>query len=261
MQQSSVDLSVVIPAYNEERRIGKTLGEIERFFGERGDRFEVIVVDDGSTDGTRELVGGLAERSEHLELRWLPANRGKGAAIREGVMASRGSRVLFTDADLSTPLSELSKLEAELEAGARIGIASRARRGAELRVRQPLYRVLMGKTFNKMVQLLATPGIADTQCGFKLFEGRAARRLFALAKIDGFGFDVEILFLARRAGYPVAEVPVVWVNDPYSTVHPVRDSLLTFLDLLRVRIHHYGPLPDHTFDPSNRDNRSCRDPS
>jgi dolichyl-phosphate beta-glucosyltransferase len=236
---SSVDLSIIIPTYNEERRLGPTLDETIAFFAGRGLSHEVLVVDDGSTDGT---IGVVRDHSEHggiLRLIPLPANRGKGAAVRSGMLASRGSMVLFTDADLSTPLAELGKLAAAIAAGADIAIASRAKRGAQLKKRQPLYRVLMGKTFNKMVQVAATPGIVDTQCGFKLFRGDLARRLFTVSRIDGFGFDVEILFLARRSGARIEEIPVVWINHPYSTVHPVRDSLLTFLDLVRIRIHRY----------------------
>ncbi len=243
------DLSVVIPAYNEERRIAKSLDEIVEFLGRRDGGCELIVVDDGSVDRTAQLVRSHAAFGDPLSLIELPANRGKGAAIREGVLASRGRLVLFSDADLSTPLGELAKLEAASAEGIEIAVASRACRGAELRERQPFYRVLMGKIFNKMVQLLATRGIADTQCGFKLFDGDIARRLFTLSKIDGFGFDVEILFLARKAGFSISEIPVVWINDPHSTVHPVRDSLLTFLDLVRIRIHRYDPLPPSSTDP------------
>ncbi|MAE71162.1 MAG: glycosyl transferase [Gemmatimonadetes bacterium] len=239
----SPDLSLVIPAYNEQGRIASSLDAIADFLGRRDGDSELIVVDDGSVDGTARVVRSHAAFGGLLRLIQLPANRGKGAAIREGVLASRGRRVLFSDADLSTPLSELAKLEAALADGIEIAVASRARRGAELRERQPFYRVLMGKTFNKMVQLFATPGIADTQCGFKLFDGDVARRVFTLSKIDGFGFDVEILFLARTAGFSIREIPVVWINDPHSTVNPIRDSILTFLDLVRIRIHRYDPLP------------------
>lgn len=219
--------------------MGPALDEIVHFFDRWPGDYEVFVVDDGSEDATAELVRNHRTHPNPVQLIQHPANRGKGAAVRTGVMASRGHKVLFTDADLSTPLDQLDLLDAALTKGADIAIGSRAVRGARLTRRQPLYRVVMGKTFNKLVQLTATPGIVDTQCGFKLFRGDLARRLFTVSRIDGFGFDVEILFLARRTGHRIREIPVVWHNHPYSTVHPIRDSLLTLLDLIRVRINRY----------------------
>lgn len=227
-----IRLSVVIPAYNEEGRVAPTLRSVAGFLAAREGGFEILVVDDGSRDGTARAA---REAGVPLRILVLAANRGKGAAVREGILAARGERILFSDADLSTPIEDLPRLERALDQGAAVAFGSRSVPGSEVLLRQPLYRQTMGKVFNLFVRALVLPGVIDSQCGFKLFEGRAAREIFAKQRLRGFSFDVEVLFLARRLGFGLAEVPVRWTNSPASRVHPVRDSVRMLRDLLRVR--------------------------
>ena len=231
-------LSVVVPCYNEELRLPRTIEQIERYLGSRGDRYELILVDDGSADGTRRVMEEAAARNKSIRIVALPVNRGKGRALAEGVRVSRGDYVLVTDADLSTPIEELPKLEAALAAGAGVAIGSRAIKGSRVELSQPIYRVLMGKAFNIIVQLVLLPGIWDTQCGFKLFRGDIARDVFEGLTTDGFGYDPEVLYLAKRRGVRIAEVPVVWRNSAPTKVNAIRSSLDMFRHVLRIRFRH-----------------------
>lgn len=226
------ELSVVIPAYREALRLPASLVLLERYLVARGLTFELLVVDDGSPDSTSEAVSAL----ELPELRLLrhPDNRGKGAALRTGVLASRGSRVLLTDADLSTPIEELERLE-PLLGEAELVFGSRARPDSQVEVRQPWFRERMGKSFNGLLRLLGLAGMPDTQCGFKLLRGEVARELFADLTIERFAYDVELLWLARKRGYRVVDVGVRWRNSPDSRVHPVRDSARMLRDVLALR--------------------------
>ena len=237
-------MSVVIPAYDEAARILPTLERVREWLAANQPGSEIIVVDDGSSDETASRVEDFSARSGDdptIRCLRLPHNRGKGAAVRMGVLAADRPLLLYTDADLSTPIEEADKLVATLDGGADVAIGSRSVRGAQVEVRQPLYRVLMGKTFNKAMRLVTFLGVVDSQCGFKLFRRDVAHRLFAASRIDSFAFDVEILFLARQAGLSVAEVPVRWLNDARSTVHPLWDSLKMLEDVLRIRwIHRAG---------------------
>jgi dolichyl-phosphate beta-glucosyltransferase len=230
-----LDLSVVFPAYNEEARLEPTLRQGAGFVRERGLRAELIVVDDGSRDRTGALVLSLAEELPGLRLIRLAANRGKGHAVRTGVVNARGARVLFADADGATPMAELLRLEAALDAGADVAIGSRARASEEVRVRARLHRRVMGRAFHLLVSALTVSGFADTQCGFKLFSARAAHDLFSRMRMDGFSFDVELLLMARRRGYRVAEVPVNWTHVPGSRVNLVLDSARMAADLFVIR--------------------------
>lgn len=231
-----IALSVVIPAFDEAERIGPTLAAVRNHF-ESGDvPAEIIVVDDGSRDGTAARAEAALAGFAESRIVVLPANRGKGAAVRAGVLASRGDLVLFTDADLSTPIEELERFLPLIDAGADVVIGSRALPGSDVRVRQRALREGMGKLFNRLVRLLVLPGIPDTQCGFKLFRREAARRVFSETRIRGFGFDVEILALCARRGYRVFQVPVAWVNSPPSRVRLVRSSLGMIADLVRIRL-------------------------
>jgi dolichyl-phosphate beta-glucosyltransferase len=226
---------VVIPAYNEEQRLPRTIEQIEEYLDGRRVSYELIVVDDGSTDGTRQVMDAAAERNQRVRLEALPSNRGKGRALAAGVAVARGDEVLVTDADLSTPIDELEKLEAALKAGAGVAIASRAVRGSRVEVPQPIYRVLMGKVFNLIVQVVLLPGIWDTQCGFKLFRADVAHAVFAKLTTDGFGYDPEVLYLAKRRGVRIAEVPVVWRHSAPTKVMAIRSSLDMFKHVVRVR--------------------------
>jgi dolichyl-phosphate beta-glucosyltransferase len=229
-------LSVVVPCYNEEQRLPRTIEQIERYLDARGVSYELILVDDGSADRTRRVMDEAAARNKAVRIVALPENRGKGRALAEGVKVSRGEEVLVTDADLSTPIDELEKLEGALAAGAGVAIASRAVRGSRVELSQPFYRVLMGKVFNLIVQVVLLPGIWDTQCGFKLFRGDVAREVFPELTTDGFGYDPEVLYLAKKRAVRIAELPVVWRNSAPTKVMAVRSSLDMFRHVVQVRL-------------------------
>lgn len=231
---SRLALSVVIPAYNEASRIGKTLVEVRRYLDREQLEAEVLVVDDGSRDETVLVAEQHGEEDPRVRVLRLPENRGKGAAVRRGMLAAVGERVLFMDADLATPMEELKKLERALHAGVDIAIGSRGLPQSTLLVRQHPAREAMGRTFNLLVKAVGLWGIQDTQCGFKLFTRAAAQQLFSEARVDRFAFDVEILLLARGK-FAVAEVPVAWRHVQESRVSPGRDAARMAWDLLRVR--------------------------
>ncbi len=227
----SVSLSVVIPAFNEERRLPGTLSAILPYLRARGETFEVVVVDDGSTDRTADVAEQAGPEVRVLKN---PGNRGKGYSVRNGMLNARGEWRLMSDADLSTPVEELKRLEAAIRDGAEIAIASRAVSGANLEKRQSILRESSGRFFNLLVRWLHLPGIMDTQCGFKLFSAAAAEAAFRDSKLDGFAFDVEALVLAKKAGFRIVEVPVTWRNDEQSRVSFGR-GLAAFVDLFRLR--------------------------
>jgi dolichyl-phosphate beta-glucosyltransferase len=229
-------LAVIVPAYNEESRLQPTLARIEAYLAGRPFTWRVAVVDDGSTDGTARIARSFAEAHPRFSLIEMGRNRGKGAAVRTGMLRVEASLLLFSDADLATPIEELEKLLSAVEAGAAIAIGSRPLRESRLEVRQPLYREYLGRSFNMIVQLLAVRGISDTQCGFKLFTLEAARAVFARCKLDGFGFDFEALMIARDLGLVIAEVPIRWRHQEGSKVRLLRDGTRMFADLVRLRL-------------------------
>jgi dolichyl-phosphate beta-glucosyltransferase len=235
------EISIVIPAYNEAHRLPATLDRIERYLQQTGTAAEVIVSDDGSRDGTADVVRRRAASWPQLRLVAAERNGGKGAAVQLGMAEARGRFRIFSDADLSVPIDDLEKLLRPLRSGAGVAIASRALRASEVQVHQPWYRETMGKIFNKLVRIFVLGGVKDTQCGFKAFTAEVAERVFPALQTRGFGFDVEVLYRAQHAGYKIAEVPTRWINSPQSRVHPVRDSLAMFLELMaipeRVRKH------------------------
>ena len=227
-----MDLSVVIPAYNEALRLGPTLQRVVEYLRLRGLRYEVLVVDDGSADATVEV----AERFSGDGVRVLPqgVNRGKGAVLRVGVLASRGREVLLMDADLSTPIEEIEKLQPYL-AKAPVVLGSRSVAGSDITQRQPFYREWMGRTFNLVIRMLGVRGLRDTQCGFKLLDGDVARQLFAELTIERFAYDVELVWLARQHRYEVVEVGVRWADSASSRVNPLSDSSRMLWDVLALR--------------------------
>ena len=227
-------LSIVIPAYNEANRLPATLAKIEAYLRRRDLEAEVIVVDDGSTDSTASIATSLIEPlADHGRVLRNLVNLGKGASVRRGMLAARGARILFTDADLSTPIEDIEKLERMLDAGAAVAIGSRALDRQLIEKRQPWPRDLTGRLFNLVVRLFAVRGILDTQCGFKLFTAEVAGPIFAQTRIDRFGFDVEVLAIAVHLGVSISEVPVRWRNHPDTRV-TLGQGARAFLDPLRV---------------------------
>lgn len=231
----SCSISVVIPAYNEATRIASTLQKIHEYLRSSCPGFEILVVNDGSADSTAELAGRFCETMPELKILGYKINRGKGFAVRTGVLAARGELVLLTDADLSTPIDELPLLLASIRKGAPIAIASRHLAQSKIIVRQPLHRRYLGRAFNLLINLLGIRGFRDTQCGFKLFRAAEARQIFSRLKTPGFAFDVEALILARRFGFRVDEIPVRWANSSASRLRPIQDSLSMLLEILRMK--------------------------
>ncbi len=231
-----VDLSVVFPSYNEAERLPPTLLDAITYLRGRSDTFEVVVSDDGSTDGTPSIVAQMSQLCPEVRLVANTENRGKGAAVRAGIANSRGRRVVFSDADGSTPISEIERLLAALDDGADIAIGSRAVDGPGITRETQAHRKLMGRVFNGIVSTLLLPGLRDTQCGFKMFERDAADAVFSRQRNDGFSFDVEILFLARRLHLDTAEVGVNWYDAPGSKVNLVSDSIRMLRDTLVILV-------------------------
>jgi len=237
---ATLELSIIIPAYNEEARILPTLQAIAAFLHASRIPAEVLVVDDGSTDGTAQCVEEMARSFPLLRLVRNGGNRGKGYSIRHGFAESRGHRVLLTDADLSTPIEEINKLFPYLvDRGYGGAIGSRAVDQSTVEVPQGWLRRSMGKIFNRLVRMLTGLPFRDTQCGFKLLDREAFLPIFGMARVDRFSYDVEILMLAGRRGIGVAEVPVIWRNSPQSKVRFARDSLQMLGDTLRIAIREW----------------------
>ena len=224
-----------MPCYNEEQRLPRTIEQIERYLEGKAATYELILVDDGSADGTRMIMDAAAERHPFVRVEALPRNRGKGRALAVGVEVAKGDEILLTDADLSTPIEELDKLQLALRNGAGVAIGSRALRGSRVEISQPAYRVVMGKAFNLIVQAVLLPGIWDTQCGFKLFRADVAHGVFEGLVTDGFGYDPEVLYRARKLGVKIAEVPVVWRNSAPTKVSPVSSSFDMLKHVFRIR--------------------------
>lgn len=230
----NVTLSVIIPAYNEESRIGDSLKLVLNYLSKQDYDFEIIVVDDGSIDKTTEIVQQI-EKSNRIKVLRNEINKGKGYSIKQGMFEAKGEFVLFSDADLSTPIEELGKFWEYIREGYDIVIGSRALKESRLEVRQPFYREFMGRTFNCIVRFILGFNIKDTQCGFKLFKNDVAKKIFPMQKIEGWSFDVEILYIALKLNYKIKEVPVRWINSPCSKVNPLKDALRMFMDVCRLK--------------------------
>jgi dolichyl-phosphate beta-glucosyltransferase len=226
IEPGPLHLSIVIPTYNKEARIAATLEAVMAYLATKPFAAEIVVVDDGSSDRTADAARAALRRDR---------NMGKGASVREGVLAAAGETILFCDDDLSTPIEELDKALAALEAGADVVIGSRALPDSEIRVRQRRPREWMGKAFNLLVRLFVLGGHRDTQCGFKAFRRGPARQIFSRLRTPGFGFDVEVLVLSRKLGYRVAEIPVVWCDVRPSRLRVFRGSWGMLKDLWRIR--------------------------
>jgi dolichyl-phosphate beta-glucosyltransferase len=229
-------MSIILPAYNEENRLGPTLTRIGEYLDTKNWTAEIIVVDDGSKDRTVDLVKEWMKKDVRIKLVRNPENKGKGFSVRNGMSRATGRYRLFSDSDLSTPIEELDKLLSYIGGRIDVTIGSRSIVGSDVQVKQVFYRVLMGKIFNLIVRILFHTKMRDTQCGFKLFTREAAEDVFPKAVVNRFGFDVEVLFLAEKLGYKVQEVPVVWINSEESKVSAVRDSIDMFIDLFRIRM-------------------------
>jgi dolichyl-phosphate beta-glucosyltransferase len=244
-----VVISIIVPALNEERRLPSTLIDIVDFFDSRNLPYEVIVVDDGSTDGTSSMVRKFERVRANVRLIALPRNQGKGHAVRLGVLNAVGTRILFADADGATPIEEIVRLEAELERGSQIAIGSRALASQDTQVATSVHRKVLGRLFNAVVNCVLLPDIADTQCGFKLFTREAAQFVFRQQRSDRFAFDVELLFIARQVGLRIGEVPINWTNIPGSKVRLILDAVKMFRDVFRFRFYHrnLGPSDFQSF--------------
>jgi glycosyltransferase involved in cell wall biosynthesis len=230
-------LSLIIPAYNEGARIAPSLAEAAAYLAASGLDYEIIVVNDGSTDGTAALIERLSAGRQDLRLVSYEINRGKGHAIRAGVAAARGDYIMFTDADLSIPIAITAEFLGALRGGYDIAIASRWHPRSSNAVPPPLRRRVMGGVFRWCVRRLVVSDVRDTQCGCKAYRADVARNLFARQRIDRFSFDAEVIFLAARAGYRIKEVPFALRHTPGSSVRPLRDSTLMLRDLLRIRLN------------------------
>jgi glycosyltransferase involved in cell wall biosynthesis len=227
--------SIVIPAYNEAARIGNALEQVVACIHERGWSAEVIVVDDGSRDQTAEIVLAFAKTHSEVRLLQNPGNHGKGYSVRNGILHSFGEVVMFTDADLSAPIEEADGLFAAIAAGADIAIGSRWLERTRQTIRQPLYRQFFGRCFNGVTRAIMGLPYADTQCGFKAFTRAAAQTVFQLQTIERWGFDPEILFIARKRGYRVDEVAVSWAHDERTRMSYLKDGMRMLQDIAIVR--------------------------
>ncbi len=234
MQLDSI--SVIIPAYNEERRLTSTLESVYTYLKTRGPAFEVLVVDDGSLDHTEDLVQDFAQGKSEVRLLSYHPNRGKGYAVKLGMLSAQCDLLLFNDADGSSPIDQLAYLEKAIADGNDIAIGSRNLPEAGKTVKTKASRKYIGNTFNLIVQSLLLPGIHDTQCGFKLFKRTAARDIFSVTKLDGFAFDVELLYIARLRGYKVREVAINWTNVTGSKVNVMVDSPKMLFDVFSIAL-------------------------
>ena len=234
-------LSVVIPTYNEEARIGKTLDTVVSFLKSQHYSSELVIVDDGSKDHTLTVIRDQLKDYPH-ELIVSPENAGKGSAVKQGMLKSKGQFVLFTDADLSTPIEEINKFLPYLENGYDVVIGSRALKESNVKRHQNFLREGMGKIFNRIARLCAFRGIEDSQCGFKSFKQTAAKDLFSMQKLHGFAFDAEILYLAQKRNYKIKEEPITWCNSPQSRVRILRDPIKMFFEILSIRWLHRNTL-------------------
>lgn len=230
-----ITYSIVIPAYNEAQRIGATLQKAISYAAQRRWEVEIIVVNDGSTDATAQIVRGIAAANPVLRLLENPGNRGKGYSVRNGMLHAQGEVLLFSDADFSSPIEEAEKLFAAIAQGADIAIGSRWLR-TELQTRkQPIHRQLYGRLYNLALRLVLGLNFKDTQCGFKAFSRGAANAIFPLQNVERWGFDPELLYLAQKCGFKIAEIPVSWAHREGTRLSPLRDGFFMLLEMFKIR--------------------------
>ena len=235
MDERVVHLSVVIPAFEEAERLGPTLAQVRAYLEHQSFESEVLVVVDGGRDGTLEMTRRVADGWPALRVFDNGVNHGKGYSVRRGMLEARGRYLLFSDADLSTPIADVERLIAALDGGADVAIGSRSLAGSDVRTRQVWWRQSMGRVFNWVVRLVAVGGFQDTQCGFKMFRGDVAEDLFGKQRTTGWGFDVEILYIARKRGLRILEMPIDWYHEPSSKINPVGDSIQMVKDVVLAR--------------------------
>ncbi len=235
-------LSVVIPVYNEGHCIQRNLEKIVRYLSSKFSRFEVIVVDDGSTDDTQNKLAEVARQEGRIRVISVSHNHGKGFAVKQGIMAAKGDMLVFMDADLSTPIEEIEKAVGELLRGYPIVVASRQHPDSIVSVHQSRFRERMGKCFNFLVRTLFRFPFRDTQCGFKCFSRKAGKEIFSISRVDRYAFDVEVFLIARGLGYEVKEIPVRWADSPMSKVSVIGNSLPVIRDLLAIYLNQFKGL-------------------
>ncbi|MCI0441621.1 glycosyltransferase family 2 protein [bacterium] len=235
MDHTGVNLSIVVPAFNEEKRIESPLDEVVQYLRSRFDHWELIYSDDGSTDKTLEKLRRLQERYPEIKIVAVPKNRGKGSAVRIGMSAASGNVILFSDTDFSTPIQEAERLFRYLDDGYDVAIGSRGLSDSQVEVHQAWAREMMGKMFNAMLRSLLPIEFKDTQCGFKMFSRKAVDIILPKMHLESFAFDVEMLIIAQANRLRIAEVPVIWRNVLDSRVHPIRNSMEMIRDVLKVR--------------------------
>jgi len=238
------DLSLIFPCFNEARRLPASLARVREYLDGSGLSYEIIVVDDGSADRTAAAAEEAGAGDPRVQVRRYEPNRGKGYAVAHGALRARGRWVLFSDADLSTPIEELEKFLPQLDQGFDVVIASRARKGSVLQVRQSWLRERAGRMMNVLIRLVSGMDFPDTQCGFKMFTHAAAQDVFHNLTIYGWMFDVEALVIARKLGYRAVDVPVVWINSDDSRVRPLRDLPRTFAELIRIYTYWLRRVPE-----------------
>lgn len=233
---TDIYLSVILPAYNEEKLIRSTVFEVEKYLKLQDYIFEVIVVNDGSSDGTADILNDICNKIEHFKIINNPENRGKGYSVRRGMLAASGKYRLFMDADNSTEIKEVNKFLEALEGGIGAAIGDRTLENSAILIRQPAYKKILGNIGNVFIRSLTVPGIKDTQCGFKCFTGKLVYDIFPYLEIDRWAFDVEILALALKRGYKIKTIPIAWKNRKESKVKLI-DYFLTFADLVKIKIN------------------------
>ena len=236
-KNKQVYLSVIIPSFNEEKRLPGTLLEIDKFLSAKPYLYEIIVVDDGSKDNTKKIAKKFENIIRNFHLSGYDINKGKGFAVRKGMLEAKGKYRLFADADNSTPIQEIDKLLPFFNKGYDIAIGSRVKggRNSNVKIEQPLYRRILARSANLVIRLLAVSGISDTQCGFKCFTQKSAEDIFRKAKINRWGFDIEALAIAQKKGYKIKDVPVSWYNSADSRVRPIKGAITTLGELMKIK--------------------------